>query len=213
MGKNPKEEQKSALCEEAGWTARSAHSSHWSATKGCGKTERTRGQESTLSYPGLQSSSSGNDKAHSSEANVRLHGFHRRLSHQQRDENTHAFIHSVHLGGLPARLVLRIWGCLSKSARFLCAPLSPKMPSRLWMAGLSLGKAKPPPWLGRVQTKMSKHYEINQETMKATSQNYQTQPSWHALLQSKSCSYLGLRPGHCPHTWAAGKIRAVLRVS
>lgn len=46
MGKNQKEEQKSALCEEAGWTVRSAHSSHWSARKGCGKTERTRGQES-----------------------------------------------------------------------------------------------------------------------------------------------------------------------
>lgn len=131
------------------------------------------------------------------------------FSHQRRGlfDNTLAFIHSVQLGGLLARLVLHIWGCFPESARVLCAPLSPKMPSRLWMVGLSLGKAKPPPWLGRVQRKMSKRYKINQETRKATSQNYQTQPSWYTLLQSKSCSYLGLRPGHCPHRWAAGKSR------
>lgn len=127
-----------------------------------------------------------------------------------------AYLKYMHSFTPCTRLVLHICGCFSKSARSLCAPLTLKMPSRLWMVGLSSGKAKPPPWLGRVQRKMSKYWKISQETMKAISSNYQTAflvhiPTREILLPRGG--HLGLRPGHCPHVWAAGKIQAVLHLS
>lgn len=81
MGKNQKEKQKSALCELKRWGSRLDSVKHPQFTlvskEGVWRDrKRTSEQEGTLSYPGLQSHSSGNDKVHSSKANSGLHSFH-----------------------------------------------------------------------------------------------------------------------------------------